>query len=81
MVFDSPCGSCVNMRDVMILADKTCFNKECVTQLEHWIDEYQDKLPPLKNFILPVCFHHFSHICTHISRNFRYTEHLSRLWL
>jgi len=39
-------------------ADKTAFDKEWVTLLEHWIDEYQEKLPPLKNFILPVCFHH-----------------------
>lgn len=31
---------------------KTAFNKDLVTELEHWIDEYQDQLPPLKNFIL-----------------------------
>jgi len=45
------------MRGVTMCADRTSFNKEWVTQLEHWIDEYQEKLPPLKNFILPVCLH------------------------
>lgn len=39
-----------------VCSDGTSFNKDWVTQLEHWIDEYQEKLPTLKNFILPVCF-------------------------
>lgn len=38
----------------VVFAEKTAFNKDLVTELEHWIDEYQDQLPPLKNFILAV---------------------------
>ena len=32
----------------------TEFNVSHVTKLEKWIDELDDKLPPLTNFILPV---------------------------
>ena len=46
----------INVTNMTVCSDKTLFNKDCVTQLEHWIDEYQQQLPPLKNFILPVCF-------------------------
>ena len=38
----------------LIFADKTVFGEEYVPDLERWIDEYSEQLPPLKNFILPV---------------------------
>lgn len=38
----------------VVFAEKTAFNKDLVIELEHWIDEYQGQLPPLKNFILAV---------------------------
>jgi len=46
----------VNATNVTLCSDKTAFNRECVTRLEDWIDEYQQQLPLLTNFILPVCF-------------------------
>lgn len=33
--------------------DKTRFNIEFVTLLESWIDQMDEVLPPLRNFILP----------------------------
>lgn len=32
------------------------FSSKHVVELEEWIDEYTEKLPPLNNFILPVRF-------------------------
>jgi len=65
-VFSFGFHQCDYSHDKMTLcSDKTSFNKEFVTQLEQWIDEYQLQLPPLKNFILPVCFHPSSDL--HIS--------------
>lgn len=33
--------------------EKTRFGDEAITHLEHWIDQMDEQLPPLKTFILP----------------------------
>ena len=38
----------------LIVAELTVFEEGCVQELEDWIDEYTEQLPPLTNFILPV---------------------------
>jgi len=37
-----------------VVAARTAFADEHVTQLEQWIDRLDDQLPPLTKFILPV---------------------------
>uniref|UniRef100_A0A9J7YGX0 Corrinoid adenosyltransferase MMAB n=1 Tax=Cyprinus carpio carpio TaxID=630221 RepID=A0A9J7YGX0_CYPCA len=34
---------------------KTKFSSQAVIELESWIDSFTEELPPLTNFILPVC--------------------------
>lgn len=46
---------------------KTEFNPDNVTQLEKWIDEIQNVLPPLQNFILP-CGGGFTSCHLHVAR-------------
>jgi len=35
--------------------EKTKFSSQAVIELERWIDSLTEELPPLTNFILPVC--------------------------
>lgn len=35
--------------------EKTKFSSQAVSELERWIDSFTEELPPLTNFILPVC--------------------------
>ena len=48
-----PFQSCA-MVNLCPLAGKTEFSKEHIIDVEKWIDEYTENLPPLQNFILPV---------------------------
>ena len=34
---------------------RTQFADSVTEQLERWIDAYDEQLPPLRNFVLPVC--------------------------
>lgn len=36
--------------------ERVKFPEDAVVQLEQWIDVHDATLPPLRNFILPVCF-------------------------
>ena len=38
----------------MIFIAQTAFSEKHVENLEKWIDELSENLPPLTNFILPV---------------------------
>ncbi len=40
---------------------RTTFNSEFIAELEVWIDQMEDELPSLRNFILPVNVHYYSH--------------------
>ena len=44
--------------------DRTTFSESHVRKLEQWIDEMDNHLPELKNFILPVSL---SHPCNQLS--------------
>ena len=37
-----------------VLLEKTTFSPGPIAELETWIDEFTNELPPLTNFILPV---------------------------
>lgn len=48
--------------------EKTTFDEEAVSSLEEWVDEYDQKLPKLKNFIIPGG--HPSAATLHLARSF-----------
>jgi cob(I)alamin adenosyltransferase len=54
--------------------DKARLSEEKVTQLEHWIDRFEDELPTLRQFILPggskggATLHHARTVCRRAER-------------
>ena len=45
---------CWNVKANSASLDRTTFSESHVHKLEQWIDEMDNRLPELKNFILPV---------------------------
>ena len=52
---------------LMNVTAQTTFNEAHVDNLEKWIDEMSENLPPLTNFILPVCYIVYLLLCVMIS--------------
>lgn len=54
--------------------DKASLAEDKVTQLEHWIDRWEESLPPLRQFILPggskggATLHHARTVCRRAER-------------
>lgn len=51
---DCMASYCWNMKANFASLDRTTFSESHVHKLEQWIDEMDNHLPELKNFILPV---------------------------
>lgn len=55
--------------------EKASFPEDKVTQLEQWIDQFEEHLPPLRQFILPggskggATLHHARTVCRRAERN------------
>lgn len=47
---------------------RAAFPEAPVSDLENWIDEMEESLPPLRNFILPVCAFASGHPCKYCER-------------
>jgi len=47
--------------------ERTAFHAESITDLENWMDAMDEKLPPLKHFILPSGG--FTSSCLHVARS------------